>query len=188
MRYLIDGYNLIYAMGMLRKRAGPTGLLKARRGLLGLLRGAYGEDASQVTVVFDARGAPAGAVEEEDYEGIHVRYAVHQEQADDLIESLIQHHSAPRQLTVVSDDHRLQQAARRRQCMAVGCGDYIDWLARHRQERKRRSPEGETKPEHVSEHETERWLQEFRDLADDPALKEVFDPFDFEQGEDRPRQ
>src|SRR5205809_7364029 len=121
MRYLIDGYNLLYAMGVLRNRAGPTGLQKARRGLLGLLRGAYGEEAAEVTVVFDAAGAPPGAAEEEHYQGIHVRYAIHQDQADDLIEALIRHHSAPRQLTVVSDDHRIQQAARRRQCTVQGC-------------------------------------------------------------------
>ena len=182
MRYLIDGYNLLYAMGVMRNRAGPTGLQKARRGLLGLLRGAYGEEAAEVTVVFDAAGAPPGAAEEEHYQGIHVRYAIHQDQADDLIEALIRHHSAPRQLTVVSDDHRIQQAARRRQCTVQGCGDFLEWLERHRKERRQHSPESETKPEHVSERETERWLQHFRDLADDPAMKEVFGPFDFENG------
>src|SRR5262245_11737319 len=112
MHCLIDGYNLCYAMGVIRNRARPTGLQKGRQRLLGLLAGAYGDEAPQVTVVFDAAKAPAGVPEEEAYQGIQVRYAIHNEQADDLIENLIHHHSAPRQLTVVSDDHRIQQAAR----------------------------------------------------------------------------
>lgn len=178
MPFLIDGYNLLYAMGVIRNRAGPTGLQKARRRLLGLLSGAYGDEASEATVVFDAAGAPAGAAEEEDYQGIHVLYAIHQDEADDLIEALIQHHSAPRRLTVVSDDHRIQQAARRRHCPVLGCGDYLEWLDRHRRERNQPPPETETKPERLSEQETQRWLREFQDLADDPALKEVFGPFE----------
>ena len=54
MLYLIDGYNLLHAMGVLRGRVGPTGLEKARRRLLGLLHGSYGDESCRVTVVFDA--------------------------------------------------------------------------------------------------------------------------------------
>src|SRR5438477_11517341 len=111
MSYLIDGYNLLHAMGLLGGRVGPTGLEKARLGLMGLLRAVYGEQAATVTVVFDAAHAPPGTPEAEDYQGIHVRFAVRQEQADDLIEALIHRESSPRQLTVVSDDHRIQRAA-----------------------------------------------------------------------------
>jgi predicted RNA-binding protein with PIN domain len=183
MPYLIDGYNLLYAMGVLRGRVGPRGLQKARLRLLGLLGGTYGGEAGEVTVVFDAAGAQAGAAEEEDYQGIHVHFAVRQEQADDLIEHLIQRHSTPRQLTVVSDDHRIQQAARRRQCTALGCLAYLDELdRRRRQNRQRPHPEGE-KAEALSPEETQRWLDEFADLEDDPDLKELFNPYDFEGGE-----
>src|SRR5216683_3684936 len=99
--YLIDGYNLLHAMGVLRGRVGPQGLEKARLRLLGLLQGALGKDAGQATIVFDAAGAPAGTADEQDYQGIHVRFAVHHEQADDLIEALIRQTSAPKQLAVV---------------------------------------------------------------------------------------
>ena len=56
--FLIDGYNLLHAMGVLHGRVGPTGLQKARLRLLGLLHGAHGEASSAVTVVFDAAHAP----------------------------------------------------------------------------------------------------------------------------------
>src|SRR5258707_1335531 len=104
MHYLIDGYNLLHAMGALQGRVGPQGLEKARLRLLGLLRASYEDQASAITVVFDAAGAPPGSKEEQDFQGIQVRFAVHQKEADELIEDLIHHDSVPRQLTVVSDD------------------------------------------------------------------------------------
>ena len=119
MQYLIDGYNLLHAMGRLQAR---TGLEKARQRLLSLLHGAFGNESASVTVVFDAADPPAGATEVQDYRGIQVRFAVYQDQTDDLIELIIQRDSAPRQLTVVSDDHRLQKAGRRRHCPVMGCG------------------------------------------------------------------
>ncbi len=179
MPFLIDGYNLLYAMGGLRGRLGPTGLEKARLRLLGLLRGVYGEDASTVTVVFDAAGAPPGATEVRNYQGIHVHFAIHQQEADDLIETLIERASAPRQLTVVSDDHRIQQAARRRQCMVLGCNGYLDWLARQRYGRRPPASETTAKPSGVSPQEAAYWLREFADLEHDPRLKELSDPPEF---------
>src|SRR5205085_12093636 len=113
---------------------------------------------------------PRDAAEEEDYHGIHVHFAIHVEEADDLIELLIQHDSAPKRLTVVSDDHRIQQAAHRRNCAVLGCADYLEWLERHRQERRRQVVHSPGKPETVSQEETEHWLQEFGDLENDPNL------------------
>jgi uncharacterized protein len=183
MLYLIDGYNLLHALGVLHGRKGPDALQRARLRLLGTLHGGFGDQASQVTVVFDAANAPPGATEVQDYRGMHVRFAVHQEQADDLIELLIRRASAPRQLTVVSDDHRIQQAARRRHCVAQGCGDFMDWLE---QRRRPRAPapakEPPAKPQGSSEAETQHWLEEFADLEDSPEMKELFDPFGFEEG------
>jgi predicted RNA-binding protein with PIN domain len=179
MRYLIDGYNLLHAMGVLRGRVGPSGLEKARLRLLGLLRGTYGERAADVTVVFDAAGAPPGAEEDAWCQGIHVRYAVHQPEADDLLEMLIHQDSAPNQLTVVSDDHRLQQAGRRRECVVLGCQEYLEFLGRHRQairQRARKRPEKTPLP---GTAETKRWLREFADLEKDPNWKELVDPYGF---------
>ena len=54
MFYLIDGYNLLHALGMVRRQLEPAGLERARRALLEFLKKAHGEEASAVTVVFDA--------------------------------------------------------------------------------------------------------------------------------------
>jgi predicted RNA-binding protein with PIN domain len=179
MSYVIDGYNLLHAMGLLRGRVGPRGLEKARLGLLGLLRSVYGDESSAVTVVFDAAHAPPNMREQAEYQGIHVRFAVQQEQADDLIEELIRRDSAPRQLTIVSDDHRIQRAARRRHCTVSGCAQYLEWLEQRRRERRRESFQADPKPEHLSEEETRHWLHEFASLQDDPGLKELSDPPEF---------
>jgi predicted RNA-binding protein with PIN domain len=181
MLYLIDGYNLLYAMGvLLPKRTGPLVLEYARRRLLSLLGERHGAEAGAVTVVFDARKAPPGAPAEMDYEGIHVAFAVDQEEADDLIEQLIRRARAPRQLTVVSDDHRIQHAARRRQCVVLGCGEYMDWLARKRQpsreEPRQTQPHPSRPPEgRLSPDEVRLWLETFGDLEKDPDWKELFD-------------
>lgn len=181
MRFLIDGYNLLFAMGVLGKRTGSAVLEHARQRLLGLLAGAHGNAAVHVTVVFDAARPPPGLAAEHVYKGIHVVFAVEQEQADDLIEQLIRQASAPKNLTVVSDDHRLRDAAQRRRCVVLGCGEYLDWLDRQR--RPRRAPEQPAKPENVSQSETERWLREFADLEQDPSWKELSDPPEFLEGD-----
>lgn len=179
MLYLIDGYNLIHAMGGLKGTVGPTGLKKARLGLLGLLHGTYGEESSSVTVVFDAGDAPAEAAKEQDYQGIHVIYARGPGKADGLIENLVKHASAPKNLTVVSDDHDIQQAARRRHCIVQGCEEYLAWLDRHRRERKAPPFETNAKPLSVSQQEKEDWLRQFSDPESDHALKEMSDPYGF---------
>jgi hypothetical protein len=176
MFYLIDGYNLLFAMGVLLPgRTGPHVLEKARQRLLGLLHGAYRDRSPAVTVVFDAKHAPPGVPEAIEYQGIQVTFAVHEAEADDLIEQLIRRVSAPQHLTVVSNDHRIQQAARRRHCVVQGCGDFLDWLDGEHRPRPA-PPREDGKPDHVSAEDTQRWLREFADLADDPGLKELFEP------------
>src|SRR5258708_33923497 len=68
-RYLIDGYNLLHAMGVLTGRVGPHGLEKARLALLGRLLALHADDPSRVTGVFDAANPPPGAEREQDYKG-----------------------------------------------------------------------------------------------------------------------
>jgi predicted RNA-binding protein with PIN domain len=175
--YLIDGYNLLYALGVLLKgRTGPKVLQKARRFLLNLLHDRCEDATTTVTVVFDAKQAPPGLPDEVDDRGIHVVFAVHEEEADDLIEQLIRQAAVPHQLTVVSDDHRIREAGRRRQCVVQTCGDFLDFLDRQHRRRPTAPHAEPVKPEGVSREETQRWLREFADLADDPGMKELFDP------------
>jgi predicted RNA-binding protein with PIN domain len=176
--YLIDGYNLLHHVGLLSGRVGPSKLEKARRALLGHLSSRLGAEAANVTVVFDALRAPPGAADVCEFQGIHVLFSRY-EIADDLIEELIRATPAPKRLTVVSNDHRIRAAARRRRCPVVECVDF--WTSLHpRQAETDSAAQGEPKRERVSRGEAEEWAKEFADLDDDPAFKELFNPYDFD--------
>jgi predicted RNA-binding protein with PIN domain len=175
--YLIDGYNLLFAyLGAPPSRSLSKALERGRKRLLEKLRAGHGDGASAVTVIFDAAGAPPGVSAEQDYHGIHVTFAVHEERADDLIENLIRRESAPRRLTVVTDDHHIQQAAHRRHCTVMGCTAYLEWLEHHKDARPPNAPRTSTKPETMTAEEAQRWLGEFADLENDPNLKKLSDP------------
>jgi predicted RNA-binding protein with PIN domain len=178
--YLIDGYNLLFAVGILAGPVGPHGLEKARGQLLGLLRGVFEEEAAAVTVVFDAAHAVPGLPPEQHIRGLHLIFAQAKQEADDVIESLILHASAPKSVHVVSDDHRIQQAARRKGCQVLGCEEFVAWLDSHRKEKRQQSAAKPEKQQQLSDADIKFWLTEFGDVEHDPALKRAFESFDFE--------
>ncbi len=179
MRYLIDGYNLMHAMGLLAGPVRPSRLQFARVRLLDDLCRWCGEGAERVSVVFDATDPPPGARPELFFRRIHV-YFSQGRQADDLIEDLIEQEPTPGQLTVVSDDHRIQRAARRRHCPVLGCLDFLEGI---RQPAPQAGPADEptsAKPEVLSDEETRHWLREFSDLTDAAHDREWPGPEAFE--------
>ena len=161
MRYLIDGYNLAYALGILHGKVAPAGVEVARRSLLIKLLEAPGLDAPSVTVVFDAQRAPPGTPARQHYQGIHILNALGQ-QADDLIEELIEHEAQPRQLTVVSNDHRIKDAARRGHCVPLGCLDFLEEIQKRRPA-SRTAPANDAgeKPDSLSPQELQLWYKQF---------------------------
>jgi uncharacterized protein len=171
--YVIDGYNLLHAMGILGSRVGPGGLEKARSRLLGLLAGTFEAKSAAITVVFDAARALPGGTPEIEVRGLHVVFAVGEQEADDVIERLIRQASAPKSLHVVSDDRRVQRAARRRHGVALGCEQFLQRLDKMRRRQAPAPPSD--KQEGLSEEETRSWLQEFGDVERDPALKRAFE-------------
>jgi len=163
--YLIDGYNLLHRVGLLSGRTVGAQLQWARRRLLEKLRDHYREEAYRVTVVFDARNAPDLPEGDTNFHGIEVLFA-REESADDLIEAMIRETDRPSQLTVVSDDNRLREAARRRKCRIRDCVSYFASLDDDRQAPTIAEPQEATKPEQKDPGETERWLKEFGEVDD----------------------
>ena len=112
---LIDGYNIIFTCGLYGKHATAESLAQARRRLLTEISERFGAQAKGVTVVFDAQRAPsAGAGQSQTEAGVNVFYSIQHANADQLIDELIGAHPEPQRLTVVSSDHWIQNAARRR--------------------------------------------------------------------------
>lgn len=176
--YIIDGYNLIHALGMIQKQVNPGGLEEARRKLLVFLADRFGADSARVTVVFDAQHAPRRVARQQVAHGLHVHFAPKDQTADDWIEKLIADEPQPRRLVVVSNDHRLQTAARQRAARGWTHEALLDFLdAQPGAERKQVQDE---KAADLSPEETKHWLEEFGSLESDPELKEFFDQDRFE--------
>jgi uncharacterized protein len=183
MRTLIDGYNLMYALGRLGKRHGPDGFRKARDRFLNELAAAIGAvGAYQTTVVFDAntRDVPLHLPRETTFKGMLIIYALDDEDADARIERLIAAHSAPKNLLVVSTDQRIRQAASRRKARSLTAEAFWQEL-----EDRRRSPiapppptaEDRARLHGPSPAEAAAWLETFRDVADDLKAHEADDGF-----------
>ncbi|HMO14527.1 MAG TPA: NYN domain-containing protein [Pirellulaceae bacterium] len=127
---IIDGYNLLREVGFLRASTstfGPGALARARKALLGfLMRYVPEEVRARATIVFDAKTDVGELPEQEIVHNMHVLFATEYAEADELIEYLINRHSAPKQLVVVSSDHRLKQAAQRRGANSVQSREWFE--------------------------------------------------------------
>ncbi len=164
MPLLIDGYNLLNATGIATRGRGPGNLERSRQALLNVLvESLPPEEVPRTTVVFDASESPWGVAKEVNHRGLKVQFASRDEDADTVIERLIVADTAPKRLTVVSSDHRLQKAAKRRRAVAI---DSDVWFAQLMRERAARMSQSSTadlpKPEgEISPGEVEHWLREF---------------------------
>lgn len=170
LRLIIDGYNLLHASGILPRGRGPATLERARAALLSFLAASLEPDAlARTAVVFDAEQAPPGLPHHQTFRGVAVLFAARAESADELIEQLIGECSAPRSLTVVSSDHRIQRAARRRRARAIDSDRWISELARRRGERSQAPPPPPPVSENpVTNRDVEYWVREFSD-EDSPS-------------------
>jgi uncharacterized protein len=126
MQYLIDGYNLMHAVGMISSRSPPGAFHRARTRFLDWLADSSKDRGVKLRVVFDARGAPNSSPEQ-DHRDVKVVFAF-RETADELIESLITAEQQPNHLTVVSNDNQVREAGRRGGGQVYSCEDFTDWL------------------------------------------------------------
>lgn len=186
MATIIDGYNLLNASGVFGRGRGPNALERSRMALLDfLVEHLDPDELSGTDVAFDAKEAPPGLPREIQYRGLTVRYAAGHEEADDLIEELIRAESAPRRLTVVSSDHRLHRAARRRKATAVDSEVWLDQIVARRRNRNRTDKAADVKPEKPqTETDVAAWLRRFGDvdIEDPDACRDA--PVDLKESDD----
>ena len=97
-RLLIDGYNLMFESTSVEPKLDGSGALRAARGrMLQLLLDLIGEPLRDKTmIVFDAKKAPPGLPDKYEYHGIQIVFARDWDSADELIQTEIRRHSAPR--------------------------------------------------------------------------------------------
>jgi predicted RNA-binding protein with PIN domain len=163
---LIDGYNLMYAAGFVRARYGPGDLERCRLRLLNLVAGHLDEaQRLRTTIIFDARDPPPDAARSSIYKEMHVEFAPSGKEADDVIEELIAVHSSPKQLLVVSSDHRLHKAARRRKARVRDSDKFLDACESAAQRASQREAPAEERPSaKLSPEEVAAWAAEFGDV------------------------
>jgi len=176
MRTLIDGYNVMFAAGLMSKRFGPDGFRRTRTRFLNDLAAKLGPvEAHLTTVVFDAVKVPGGLPSQARHKGITMIFAVATPTADERIEELIRTHSDPRRLTVVSSDNQVRASARRRGAASVTADDFLSRLDRAPAERigeaEAARPE---KPTSLSAAESAYWAREFGEVERSGELKAAF--------------
>lgn len=181
MRTLIDGYNVMFAGGLMGRKFGPDEFRQVRQRFLNDLAASMDADAARgTTVVFDAATAPPARSSTAHHKGITVLFAVDADDADSLIEELIAHHSSPKTLTVVSSDIRIKTAAHRRRARAVTADEY--WT--EMDDRKARLKFARAVPAArkadlaatPSAREADAWAREFADVDRMVEARELFHP------------
>ena len=169
---LIDGYNVVAPVAAPSRDRDGRWLQRERMNLVRRLVDHLTDLQKQRTcVVFDAEAPPAGRPSSFMVEGVMVRFAVDYPEADDLLEEMIASHSAPGSLMVVSSDHRVQAAAKRRGCSFSDSQPWLDDLLEGRVasacKSQKRAGQGrglddaeKTDPV-VNEQQVDAWLKEF---------------------------
>lgn len=164
MAILIDGYNLLHVTRIFADATGPDSLQKLHAKFIQFLATALDPaEVAHTEVVFDAKGRHSGSRRMFRIGDLTVHYASRDEDADTYLAELIARHSTPRRLVVVSSDHQVQRAARRRRAKAIDSHVWYAELIKSRRQRDQRAQPGEdTKPPApLSPDEVSRWLEVF---------------------------
>lgn len=169
MAILIDGYNLLHVTDIFGPPGHPRAFQQARESLLAHVAKRLGPRlTAATTVVFDASDAPPGLPKHVTLSGIAVHFAANHASADDLLEQLIEDHDSPRHLTVVSSDHRVQRAARRRGARYIDSDRWYQELLRQSIESNRVDSQRESgsqesgKPsDPLNDRQVQEWVKLF---------------------------
>ena len=112
------------------------------------------------SIIFDGTGPKDKSVFNNLF-NLEVVFSGANREADDVIEKLILENTAPRHLSVVSNDRRIKQAAKKRKATAVDCIDFWTQLIKQLEKKKKSNAEPQSKFLGISGAETEYWLREF---------------------------
>ncbi|MFH0963693.1 MAG: NYN domain-containing protein [Planctomycetota bacterium] len=160
-RYLVDGYNVLFSRESAWKRMGGEEL-RAERRRLTTETGRFGRQAgAKVTLVFDGGKEGSWRTRREEEEGVEVIYASADGSADDWIIEEVRRRKGSRNLVVVSDDSAIRRAAQKARVRAVGSREFVREMRRGRQK-----PESEGEPRAkfvgLSESEVREWQRFFQ--------------------------
>ena len=161
MPLLIDTYNVLHTVGVLPPDLAGVDV----QSLVRLLENSRYRD-DRITLVCDgiappdpprgAGGPPAHTLD------VSIRYSGHGKPADDLIGQLIRASTSPRRLSVVSSDHEVLRAARRRRCKMLTSQEFLQQLVDdHRAQSGSADQDRVARPGAVTDEQINRWIKLF---------------------------
>jgi len=155
MAFIIDGYNLLWAVQKLSEQSELLNDVQLCR-IVGLYLKIVGEKGQ---IVFDGIGPPdkSGFY---NINNLEVIFAGRDVEADTVIEDKINASTAPKSLTIVSSDRELRDLAHKRKAVSLKSDEF--WTDVHKQltrKAKIREPQGKFRG--ISEGETDQWLKIF---------------------------
>jgi predicted RNA-binding protein with PIN domain len=153
---LIDGYNLLHSVRSLLDQSAEITDDQLCRVIGEYLYRTKGKG----SIIFDGTGPKDKSVFNNLF-NLEVVFSGPNREADDVIEKLIQQNTAPRNLSVISSDRRIKQAAEKRKATPVDCVDF--WMKVLKQIEKKQKQQAEPQEKFIglTNAETEYWLREF---------------------------
>ncbi len=153
---IIDGYNLLRAVQNLLEQSSEITDVQLCR--------IIGEYLYRIkkkgSIVFDGTG-PRDKTGFNNLFNLEVIFSGTGREADDVIEKLILKDTAPKNLTVVSNDRRIKAAVNKRKATASNCVDFWMEAIRTIEKKRKRNVEPPAKFIGISKAETEYWLRQF---------------------------
>lgn len=166
MGIIIDGYNVLHCTHIL-----PSPYATMNPYQLGALLARSRWRSGKIILVCDGN-PPPNPLMEEDTGPTQLIFSGKRLDADTLIERLIEQEDGVRELIVVSNDRRIQRAAKRRKATPLPSEVFLHMLMN---DIERGKPGGPEKPHEV--HDTDEWLKEF-ELDDDQSIAELMGEVD----------
>ena len=155
MPIIIDGYNLLHSIQKTSEEAGSiTDFYLCQT--LGRYFKLIGENAE---IIFDGIGPPEKE-RLENVSGLEVIFVGRNTDADTVIEDKIRSNTAPKMLTIVTNDRQIKDVGRLRRTSLVKCEKF--WAdVQQNLSKKRAVKEPKGKRSGLSNAETEQWLEIF---------------------------
>ena len=155
MPIVIDGYNLLHAV-----KSMTEGQVLSEIQLCSLISGYLKQTKQRGEIIFDGTG-PRDKSGLMGTTNLAVSFSGAYCDADTEIEERIKASTAPKRLTVISNDHRLVKAAKARKAVAITADDFWGQVVK-KLSRKRREAEPAGKRSGITEGETDFWLKLFK--------------------------
>lgn len=170
-RLLIDGYNLLFALGWTPvRRPRPSDsevtLRQCRERLSAELTGRLpGTMLGKSVIVYDSANTRNGLPMHQYSRGTHLYFSIAYNSADEALQEILQYHPSPKQLVLISSDHAVQRKATARGARCIESEDWEDaidlFCDSESSSNVEKDVELEIKTQTIRADEREDWLRRF---------------------------